>query len=97
MNRKFVIIIILILSVVSVSAVNMTERTSNCVSILNYEGITTLVGSLMLLIFGIMIVVNALKEEDPNMIVFGIVTVIIGFGGLLFGNYIFSIIHSVLC
>lgn len=75
----------------------MTDRNSNCNAILNYEGITTLVGGLGLMIFGFSLVLYSLRVENPGLILLGIISVIIGFAALLFGNYIFSAIHSVLC
>ncbi len=93
----FSLLLILFFLVNNVSAVNMTDRNSNCNALLNYEGITTLVGGLGLMIFGFAIVLYSIKIENPGLILLGIITVIIGFASLLFGNYIFSAIHSVLC
>jgi len=94
---KILMILILFLFIDNVSAVNMTERSANCVAILDYEGITTLVGGLGLMILGFSLIVHSLRVENPTLILLGIFTVIIGFGSLILGNYIFSAIHSVLC
>jgi len=96
-NRIYLILFIVFLSVNSSSAVNMTERTTNCEKILDYEGITTIVGSLMLMILGFSIILHSLKVENPSLILLGIITTIIGFGTLIMGNYLFAIIFNALC
>ena len=95
--NRILIIIFIVLSINVVSAVNMSERTTNCVAILDYEGITTLVGSLMLMILGFSIIIHSLKIENPTLILLGIFTVIIGFGTLIMGNYLFAVIFNALC
>lgn len=93
----FIVVVILILFTNIVSAVNMTERIANCNSILNYEGITTIVGSLSLMILGFSIILHSLRVENPKLIVLGIFTAIIGFSGLVLGNYIFYVLFEHLC
>jgi hypothetical protein len=99
-NKLYLIYILLFLFIfiVPVYATNATVvRDTNCTSILSYEGITTLVGSLMLIILGISIIIHSLKIENPTLILFGITTTIIGFGSLIMGNYLFSVIFNTLC
>lgn len=91
------LIIIYILSIGGVSAVNATEaKKSNCDAIDEYEVITTTVGSLMLMIFGFTFIIYFTKIH-PAAILVGIITIIIGFGGLLLGNYAFAMIFGLLC
>ena len=95
--KTCIVLFILYLSINVASAVNMTERSTNCAAILDYEGITTLVGSLMLMIFGFSFIIYALELKNPPMILFGIGVIIVGFAGLLMGNYIFAVIFNALC
>ncbi len=99
LKQFFILFTLIILLSLNVSAATDIEakKIESCVSIEHYEAVATNAASLGVMIVGFSAILLSIRLQNYHLILIGIITAILGFASLLFGNYMYASLLNALC